>query len=123
MNDLTDERLLYVMRDATEAARAMIDVNQEAECKYLRQIEEAARALDSRKRYFKGTTAESCELSIGDTVCLSKMAMRRMRLEMRGITGTLAGFEGTTAKIENEGITRYIPAAYLLRKIPTIPFF
>jgi hypothetical protein len=42
--------LLYIVRDAGQAARAMRGVNDVAECKYLDQVNDACTILNLRRR-------------------------------------------------------------------------
>ena len=42
--------LQYILKDASEAARAMRDHNPKAECKYLDQYNDACTVLDYRRR-------------------------------------------------------------------------
>lgn len=47
--DKTDAELAYIVRDAGEAADAMRGWNDEAECKYLDQVNDAASELRRRR--------------------------------------------------------------------------
>ena len=45
----TDDELLYIIKDAGEAAKAMRNVSIEAECKYLDQVNDACTILAKRR--------------------------------------------------------------------------
>ena len=45
----TDAELLYIIKDAGEAARAMRDVSYAAECKYLDQVNDASTIMNYRR--------------------------------------------------------------------------
>lgn len=45
----SDAQLLYIIKDAGEAARAMRDVSYEAECKYLDQVNDASTIMNFRR--------------------------------------------------------------------------
>ena len=46
----TDAELHYIIKDASEAARAMRDHNPQAEAKYLDQVNDACTVLGARYR-------------------------------------------------------------------------
>lgn len=48
-HNLTSASLLYIIKDAGEAAQAMQGMNYEAECKYLDQVNDACTVLRYRK--------------------------------------------------------------------------
>jgi hypothetical protein len=45
----TDAELLYIIRDAGEAARCMKDVDAKAEAKYLDQVNDASSIMHARR--------------------------------------------------------------------------
>jgi len=45
----TDAELLYIVKDAGEAAQAMRGLNDQAECKYLDQMNDACSILYARR--------------------------------------------------------------------------
>ena len=47
----SDAELLYIIRDAGEAARCMRGVNTEAECKYLDQVNDACTVMHYRRTH------------------------------------------------------------------------
>ena len=49
-HDLTDAALLYIARDAKEAANAMRGHDPVAECKYLDQVNDACSVMAARRR-------------------------------------------------------------------------
>ena len=49
-HDLSDAELLYIARDAKEAAKAMRHVDPVAECKYLDQVNDACSVMAARRR-------------------------------------------------------------------------
>ena len=49
-HDLTDGELLYIARDAKEAANAMRGHDPVAECKYLDQVNDACSVMAARRR-------------------------------------------------------------------------
>jgi hypothetical protein len=48
----TDAELLYIIKDAREAAQAMRGVSESAECKYLDQVNDACTILAKRRSKF-----------------------------------------------------------------------
>jgi hypothetical protein len=46
----SDAALLYIIRDASEAAVAMRGVSYQAECKYLDQANDACSIMNARRR-------------------------------------------------------------------------
>lgn len=52
-HNMTNAQLLYIIKDAGEAARCMRDVNYDAECKYLDQVNDACTVLSFRRNGVK----------------------------------------------------------------------
>lgn len=52
---LTDPMLHYIIKDAGEAARNMRDMNYEAECKYLDQVNDACTVLRYRRECMRAS--------------------------------------------------------------------
>jgi hypothetical protein len=50
MRTKTYEELMYIVKDAEEAAEAMRGVSYEAECKYLDQVNDACTELHRRRQ-------------------------------------------------------------------------
>lgn len=46
----SDAELLYIIRDASEAAEAMRGHNVDAECKYLDQVSDACSIMNARRK-------------------------------------------------------------------------
>ena len=68
MNDYrkkSDAELRYIIKDAGEAVQAMRDIDRNAECKYLDQVNDACTELHRRGKNEQG----SRDLSIHAVVC------------------------------------------------------
>lgn len=133
MQRKSDDELAYIIADAAEAARCMMEVNPLAEAKYLRQVEEAASELHRRNAGRAEIKSETGKFAVGDLVAFSKATVSRLSYGQAGtaMTGVILDVFGSVAQVDTKGSwvskagcpVRFILTSNLVKIVHNLAFF